>query len=384
MKARLSVFGFAAVLVLGAMTASALAQSAKEPLRLPFPYIFSGPLIEFGERVWNEGLLPGVEVINQHGGIKGRPLEFYKVDVRFPETASWISDFRRLCADKTIPIIFGVGATKSLLAIYDDVKSCDIPVFNPSAGGSWPKPDFANWIFRYQPMPEDVMPILLKKAEEKLGLKQVAISYTLDDEFALYNYKVTKALLEKMGIKIVAEESFRTKETNFASQVAAIREAKPDAVFLFHQPGDAGTFLLQLRERGVNAQIISDVNVAGADFWKLSQGKGKGAIGYAIYAATDPRPIVQDWVKLWRQKTGKADSAPDGFVSAYFDGVQVMAHVLNSAKDLSREAIRDAFLQIKDYDTISGKIAWTKVGDVSRSQPVLVQVGDNDVLQVWP
>src|SRR5262249_46817809 len=40
------------------------AQDSKEPMRLPFPYIFSGPLIEFGERVWNEGVLPAVEVVN--------------------------------------------------------------------------------------------------------------------------------------------------------------------------------------------------------------------------------------------------------------------------------------------------------------------------------
>src|SRR5689334_20174892 len=93
----------AIAVALAASAGLAPAQTSKEPLKLPFPYIFSGPLIDFGERVWNEGILPAVADINAHGGIKGRPLEFYKVDVRFPDTAAWITEFRRLCADKDIP-----------------------------------------------------------------------------------------------------------------------------------------------------------------------------------------------------------------------------------------------------------------------------------------
>ena len=95
--------GLAALAAL-AISLQPIAAVAEDPIKLPFPYIFSGPLIEFGERVWNEGLLPGVAKVNEAGGVNGRPLEFYKVDVRFPETAPWISEFRRLCADKGIPV----------------------------------------------------------------------------------------------------------------------------------------------------------------------------------------------------------------------------------------------------------------------------------------
>ena len=43
--------------------------SAGDKLRLPFAYIFSGPFIEFGERVWNEGMVPGVAEVNKNGGM---------------------------------------------------------------------------------------------------------------------------------------------------------------------------------------------------------------------------------------------------------------------------------------------------------------------------
>lgn len=385
MIARRHLFAAAlATVLMAAGSQGAAAQPTGEPLRLPFPYIFSGPLIEFGERVWNEGILLGVEKVNAEGGIKGRPLEFYKVDVRFPETAPWISEFRRLCADPNLPVVFGIGATKSVLAIYDEVKNCQVPVLNPSSGGEWPHADFAGSIFRYQPMPETVMPILLKQVQERLGAKRAALVFTKDDEFSVNNVKISRAALEELGFEVVAEQSFRGKETNLASQVAAIRAAKPDIIVMHHQPGDAGTMLLQLRERGVDAQIISDTIVGGEDFWRLSQGKVKGAIGYAIYAATDPRPIVQDWVKRWREAMGRPDAAPDNFVTAHFDALQVLAHVLNNAPDLSRESIRKGLLAVDGLETISGTISWPEIGDVVRTQPVLVQVGDNGVLMPWP
>ena len=374
--------------ILAALAAAAVSlppftAMAADPIKLPFPYIFSGPLIEFGERVWNEGLLPGVARVNEAGGINGRPLEFYKVDVRFPETAPWISEFRRLCADDSIPVVFGVGATKSLLAIYEEVSNCNIPVFNPSSGGHWPHKDFADWIFRYQPMPATVMPVLLEKVKADMGIQRVALTFTLDDEFAVNNANVSRQVIADMGLELVAEQTFKTKETNFASQVAAIRAAKPDAIVMHHQPGDAGTLLLQLRERGVDAQVVSDVIVGGEDFWKLSNGEAEGAVGFALYNVDDPRPMVQEWVKLWRENTGRPDDAPDNFVTAYYDAVQVLAHVLSTAGDLSPEAIREAFLAVDGLETISGTVTWDAVGDVRRPAPILVRLDGNGKLLQW-
>lgn len=372
------------VLLSIASAGSVLAQAKGEPYRLPFPYIFSGPLIEFGERVWNEGMLPAVEVINKKGGIKGRPLEFYKVDVRFPETAAWITEFRRLCENKDLPVMFGIGPTKSLVAIYEETKKCGIPVFNPSSTGAWPEKDFAGWIFRYQPTAEDGLPAVLKEAKTRNNLSRIAVTYTIDDEYAVYNFKVAQKILKDLGIAIATEQTFRSKETNLASQVSAIRAAKPDGLMLLHQPGDMGTLLLQLRDRGVDARVYADANIGGADFWRLSKGHAKGSVGYSLYSASDPRPIVQDWVKLWREKTKRPNDGPDGFVTAYYDGVMVLAHVLNSATALTREGVRDAFTRVKDLETISGPITWTAPGEVTRSKPVLVEVGDQGVLKNWP
>ena len=347
MKKLLGLVSAAAVGVVMTVSAS----QAADPIRMPFIQTFSGPYIDFGERMWREGVLPALEVINkEQGGINGRPLEFYKVDNYFPDTARFLNDFRRICSDMSIPIAYGVGASKTTIAVFEDVKRCKIPTFNPSSGGAWPhknadgSKDFAGWLFRYQPQAEETLPGMFKLVKDRLGTKTVSLSFTLDDDFAVNNRKIALKAFSDVGLKMVGEASFKTKETNFASQVSAVHRSNSDAHLLLHQPGDAGTFLLQLRDRGYKGQALADVIVTGEDFWVLSKGKGAGTIGYSTYAVDDQRPIVQAWLKTWRKATGKKTSAPDGFVTAYYEGTLMLADVLRGVKDLnSREQIRDGF-----------------------------------------
>ena len=59
----------------------------------------------------------------------------------------------------------------------------------------------------------------------------------------------------------------------------------------------------------------------------------------------------------------------------------VLAHVLETAEDLSRESVRQSFLAVDELETISGFITWNKAGDVERpTSPVLVQWKDGVVV----
>ena len=377
------IFTLGALAMVATLNSVAWAQS-KEPIRLPYAAGFSGPFVDFGNRGWNEGAIPALKVINETGGINGRPLEFYKMDTRFPDTAQFQADYRRICDDKSVPMIFGIGATKTVMSVYEDLKRCGIPILAPTSAGAWGPPDFGGWIFRYQPDAAQVIPILLKKAQEKLKFQSAAISHTLDDDATITNIRIVRKVLDDMKVKVVSDVSFKNKETNYASQAANHRQANPDMIWMSHQPGDAGTFLLQLRDRGINAQVVMDSIIGSVDYFKLSQGKAEGSIGYALYAADDPRPVVQDYIKLWRSVTGQADKAPDAFVVATYDAVNILAQVLRSVKDInSRQEIRDAFIKAGEIETVSGKVKWIKDGDVERAEPIFVTLSANGLLKKW-
>ena len=361
------------------------ANAAEDTIRIPYAGSLSGPFVDFGERLFNGGVVTATADVNAAGGVRGKKLEFFKVDVHSPDTAKWISEYRLLCRNQDHPLLLFNSSSKMLFSIYDANKTCPMLVFAPTSGAAWTFPDFGNIFFRYLPMPEKVLPAMYSKVKEVFGAKTVAISYSIDDEFSLFNMRIAKRILQEKGFEILTEQSSRMNETNFASQVAAIRQANPDIVVISHQPGDGGKIVRQLRDRGMKTQIVDGSStVVGEDFWKLSEGTGKGAVGYSTYAATDPRPQVQNWIKKWQTAMNKPNEAPDAYVTATYDAILVLAKVLNEAKSLSREDLKNAFLGVRNMETISGVVSWNNAGDITRDKPVMVQVSDNGILIPWP
>jgi branched-chain amino acid transport system substrate-binding protein len=362
------------------------AAAQEKVIRIPFATAFSGPFIQFGERLWRGGLY-ATEEINAAGGVRGgTKLEFYKIDTRSPETAPFIAEFRRACENKDVPMILANTASTQLFSVYEYAKECNMAIFAPTAGAHWVFPDYGKWIYRFLPTPATVLPVLYTKVKEEFKAKTVALSYTLDDQFSFQNLKVAREVLEKQGYQVVADLGTKQKETNFGPQVAEVRAKNPDIVIVSHQPDDGGKFVLQLRERGIKTQIVdAGFTISGADFWKLSNGEARGAVGFTTYASDDPRPIVQAWVKKWQEKTGAKDAAPDAFETATYDAVKVIAEVLNKAKSLERKDIADAFNTIKNYDTVTGAVSWGGAfGEAERNNPTLITIGDNGKLLRWP
>jgi len=376
------VTSLAAVLALSILPEVGAAQD--KVLRIPFASNFSGNFAPFGLRLWRGATL-AAEKINEAGGVRGHKLELYQVDAR-SETASLIAEYRRICADDAIPVFVAPVASKQLFAIYEIAKTCNLATFAPTSGANWVYPDQGKWIYRYLPVPQLVLPVQYRKLNEKLGATTVGLSHTIDDDFTVYNAKLGRKYIADAGMEIVADVGSRQKETNFASQVAAIRSKRPDLVVLSHQSDDGGKFALQLRERGIEAQISdTGYTVVGRDFWELSKGKGIGAIGSSIYTSSDQRPIVQEWIDFWRQRTGKGDQDPDAYETSVYDAVNVLATVLENAASLGRKDVADAFLTVKDMDTISGTVSFRAedLPDAYRSEPILVRLGENGRLERW-
>ena len=370
-----------AVLALPLLIAGGAANAQSgEPIRIPFGTAFEGAFADYAAKIWDTSIVPAVKKVNEMGGIHGRPVEYYKVAVPYPEVLGWATEFRRLASDPNVIVFHGPDLTKAHFATFDLIEEHKIPVFNSGSGGHWTLPSFGSWSFRYLPMAADVMPVLYKKAKERFGFKTAAIVYSNDDDSTVQNGRIFRKSLEDLGVKIVAEHSYKSKETNFSSIVVALRAANPDIVSISASlPTDAGTFVKQLRERGVNARIISDNFINAVDYWKLSEGRAEGTLTFGLWSPEDERPMVQEWIKTWREYSGEADNFPDNYMTGAYDSVLVLAQVMNAAEELTRESIRDAFSKVK-LDTISGTVQWNGPGDVKRAVPQLMIWTDGKVL----
>lgn len=373
------------VSALSMVAVSSTADAAEKVIRIPFLTNFTGPSSPFSLRLWR-GAEIAMEELNATGGVRGGyKLEFYKVDSR-SETQSSLTEYRRACKDKSIPMFWANVSSKDVLALYEIAKSCNMATFATSSGAHWPHPDQGKWIFRFLPVPDLVLPVLYRKLQDKFGVKTVAMGVEIDNPFAVFNAKRARKFFKELGMEIVVEVDSKMHETNFAAQVSAIRAARPDLIVLSHNSDAGGRFTRQIRERGIKTPISdTGYTIMGRDFWNNSKGKGTGTISSSIYTSSDQRPIVQNWIKLWRKRVGKSDRVPGAYETSTYDAVKLLAKILANAKSLGRKDIADAFLTIQNVETISGTVSFLPehLPDIYRSKPVLVKLDDKGRLELW-
>ena len=385
MVARLAIGVLMAASFLPLAFATAAFPSDDKVIRIPYLTNFTGPSAPFSLRVWR-GAEIAMHEINQSGGVRdGYRLELYKVDNR-SETQTALTEYRRACADGSIPMFVAAVSSKDVLALYEVAKDCNMATFATTSGSHWVHPDNGKWIYRYLPVPSLVLPVLYERLKDRLGVETAAMAVEIDNPFAVNNANRAREYLKQQGIDIIVEVDSKLHETNFSAQVSAIRAARPDIVIISSNSDAGGRFVRQLRERGVDVPVSdTGYTVAGRDFWENSEGRGVGAIGSSVYTSSDSRPIVQDWIRLWRETTGESGRVPGAYETASYDSIQVLKRVLDSAASLSREDIAEAFMTVQDVETISGTVSYTAdaLPDIDRSEPILVRIGENGQLDRW-
>ena len=385
MVARLAIGVLMAASFLPLALATAAFPSDDKVIRIPYLTNFTGPSAPFSLRVWR-GAEIAMHEINQSGGVRdGYRLELYKVDNR-SETQTALTEYRRACADESIPMFVAAVSSKDVLALYEVAKDCNMATFATTSGSHWVHPDNGKWIYRYLPVPSLVLPVLYERLKDRLGVETAAMAVEIDNPFAVNNANRAREYLKQHGIDIIVEVDSKLHETNFSAQVSAIRAARPDIVIISSNSDAGGRFVRQLRERGVDVPVSdTGYTVAGRDFWENSEGRGVGAIGSSVYTSSDSRPIVQDWIRLWRETTGESGRVPGAYETASYDSIQVLKRVLDSAASLSREDIAEAFMTVQDVETISGTVSYTAdaLPDIDRSEPILVRIGENGQLDRW-
>ena len=272
------------------------------------------------------------------------------------------------------------GATTVVAAAHDVVGNAGIPCFGFSSAGFWRKPSFNPYVFRLLPQAVTAMPVLMPKVFKKHNVKKVAIAFTNNDEAPVANAQHYQHMLKERNIPFI-KVSGQLKEPEYRAQVTKVKSEGVDIVMVSMQPSDAGLFVRQLREDGVNVPILGEVGLADKHFPELAKGKIGTAYTYGVYDSSDQRPYVQDFIKRFKAEVGRE---PGTFEAIAGDAAFITATVMNNAKELTRESIRESWSKAKNIDTFTGAVSWNGSGEAIR-QGVLMQMYDaNEKLIVIP
>lgn len=78
------------------------------------------------------------------------------------------------------------------------------------------------------------------------------------------------------------------------------------------------------------------------------------------YSPEDPREEVQEWVKKYQERYGKI---PDALATLAYDATILLLTAIQKANSFEPEKIRLALENIKEFNTVSGKIIFDENGN---------------------
>jgi len=309
--------------VVGAMT-FAFSASAAEPLKIGMVLPMSGPFASYGKQIEHGARL----YLQQVGGvIAGRKVELIVKDDTgvAPEISKRAA--QELVVKDKVDILAGFGLTPSALAAAAVSSSAKTPMIVMNAAASVITTKSPYIVRVSHTLPQITAPVASWAAKNKI--KRV---YTLVADYgpghdAEAQFKKT---FTAAGGQIIGDVRTPVKNPDFAPFLQKIKDAKPDAVFLFVPPGEQTVaFTKGFAERGLakeGIRIIATGDLTEEDVLDAVGDNALGIVNSLQYSEVHDSPENKSYVQAYYKAYPK--DRPNYMSVSGYDGIQLVAKVL--------------------------------------------------------
>jgi branched-chain amino acid transport system substrate-binding protein len=316
----------------------------------------SGGTASFGSSI-AKGLDLALEEINKEG-INGKKLEVIKVDNKSDAAEATSGAIKLVSQDKVVAIL-GSATSTNTLAQTQIAQDNKVILLTPT--GTNPKitvqddgKTAKDYVFRACFIDPFQGTVAANFASTTLKVKNAAVFIDSSSDYAKGLADAFKESFGKNGGKIVAEEAYVAKDTDFRATLTRIKAKNPEFIFVPGYYEEVGLIVKQAREMGIKAPIM------GGDGWdspKLVEIAGKDALNNTFitnhYSPEDKSPKVQDFVKAFQAKN---NAKPDAFAALGYDAAYFLADAIKRAGSAEPDKIKAALEQTKDLELVSGKV----------------------------
>jgi branched-chain amino acid transport system substrate-binding protein len=346
------------------LAAPAAFAQAGAPVPVGAIEILSGPNAAYGTAI-----RAGLELALDEGGtvLGGRKIALSVEDSAGDKNQA-INAARKLIGGTKVVAIIGPTLSNEMFAAGPVANERRIPILGTSTTANGIT-DIGPYVFRTSLPESDVIPVTLRKAQAR-GVKTIALIYANDDAFSKSGFDVMKAAAQKVGLTIVTEESFGSKDTDFSAQLTKIKGLKPDAVGISALVEPVSGVLLQARQLGFGPETLF-VGGNGSNSPKLGEIAGSAADGLLVgspWFIGKPDPVNQAFVSAFR---AKYSHDPDQFAAQAYDAMKIMAAAIDRAGAADAQKVRDA-LQKTDFTGVMGPFTFTDHRDPASAAGVVV------------
>ena len=331
---------------------------------------------------WTDAVNMAVEEINAAGGILGRKIVVTNYDTQSnPGTSR--AQLQKALDDEPYVVLGPIfsSSTRVNMAL---TERAGIPQIVGSEAASITQQGHPT-IFRTSFGQEMGMPKLVKYLKDKIQAKSVALIYT-NDEWGKGGRNTAKELMEKAGIKVVADVSSEVQQVDFAAEVLKLVNAKADIIFAYCLEEESARFLNEVRKQGYQGPLIGETTLISQKVVDLSGPNANGARGHVGLTAEAPVPALQEFGRKFKERTGRNTdhNGIKGYLAVYVVK-EVTERMGKFDRDNFAKTLRGATITTEDEPGVLLDIRFDKTGDVDRAS-FLVEVVDGlqQVIEVLP
>lgn len=330
---------------------------AEDPYEVPAMVSLTGPFAFLGKE--ESDTLHGVEVLaNRTGGIRGRPVHFAITDIQSSPTVA-VQVATQLLA-KHPAVIMEPEPTAAVNALVPLIKS-DAVLYTMSGGA---KPPARGYVFCASVGTYDQMLAALRFLRDR-GLKRIGIIATTDatgaDQISVIQEGIR--LPDFAGLSVVATERFAIADLNVSAQLARMKAATPDVIWVGTTGTGYGTVLRGLSEAGMTTPSITNGgNVVRA---QMSQFTGMipaetyfvGPLRFMARQAERDAAVRREQTCFYETMASLGVSRPDIGNNLVWDAAWVVVSALRElGPSATAEAVHSYIVNLHDFAASNGRM----------------------------
>ena len=330
-----------------------------------------------------------VREINGRGGVSGTELELIIEDEQGKKEEA-INSFRKLIFQDKVLMLFGPTLSNSAQASDPVAQAAGTVAFGTSntADGIT---SIGDYVFRNSVTERDILPVTLKVAAHKTGMKKVAVLYGNDDIFTKSGYDNFKKALQDLKISITATETFAKGDVGFKPQLTNIKASNPDAVVLSALVAEGAPIMVQARQLGIQLPFIGGNGMNSPRIFELAKNSSENLWVGSPWSVESPTPENKRFIDSYQKAY---QEMPDQFAAQAYDGMYIAAQALKKIKltgkvEADRKALRDA-LPATQWTGATGPFKFRQVSgrdgkpagyDAVQTAIVMMTTGNRYVIQ---
>ena len=353
---------FLCVLLMVSLGAASPAAAA-EPIVLGAYLSMTGGVASYGEMGWT-----GITIAKKmQPEVLGRPVDVKLADTKSDkvESANAVS---RLIEKEKVCAIIGEMISGNTIAGADIAERSKVPMVSPTATNPIVTQG-KKYVFRVCFIDTDQGRVLAKLAKDQLKAKTAALIYDMSQDYSVGLATFFKKEFVAAGGKIVSETKFKSGDRDFTPQLSSIKETNPDVICAPIYYTECALLARQAREMDLKVPILGGDGLQAPELLELG-GSAVENIYFTTHFHKDM--ITSEAGKKFLQifEAEYPNKEPDAFTAMAADAYLLMLDAIKRAGSAESTKIREALLNTKDFEGVTGKLTMKPDGNPIKAMVV--------------